>query len=156
VQAYQTDGVSGGCIRFNNLNTVANIYHNTFVDCAVDGNADSAALRFDNAAQVNLVNNIVDTTGGAGYAVGTNIANMIGQATNNLWNGSGAAPPWDHNAFAQAPGFVGAPTDLHLTATSIAIDHGDASVLTIVSTDLDGTPRPQGTAPDIGAYEYSP
>jgi len=41
--------------------------------------------------------------------------------------------------------------DYHLTATSAAIDRG---VATDVTTDLDGEPRPQGLAPDLGAYEY--
>jgi parallel beta-helix repeat protein len=42
--------------------------------------------------------------------------------------------------------------DFHLQPMSPAIDHGvkDPAVM----TDIDGTPRPQGSAVDIGAYEW--
>lgn len=57
-----------------------------------------------------------------------------------------------------APGFVNAPAtvpaspNFALTARSPAIDA--ALPLAIVKIDFNGTPRPQGRAPDIGAYEY--
>ncbi len=41
--------------------------------------------------------------------------------------------------------------DLHLQAGSPAVDHGSA--LLAPTDDLDGIPRPQGAAVDIGAYE---
>ena len=42
--------------------------------------------------------------------------------------------------------------DLHLKLSSPAIN---ASImLSLVPTDMDGVPRPQGTSHDIGAYEY--
>ncbi len=41
--------------------------------------------------------------------------------------------------------------DLRLRADSPCIDRGEALG---VSTDRDGVPRPQGAAPDIGAFEY--
>ncbi len=44
--------------------------------------------------------------------------------------------------------------DFHLEPTSPAIDHG--LTLTTVTTDIDGTPRPQGSAYDLGAYEWHP
>ena len=57
------------------------------------------------------------------------------------------------------PGFVNAPATLMatpnfaLTARSPAIDAG--LPLATVKIDFNGTPRPQGRAPDIGAYEYT-
>ena len=56
------------------------------------------------------------------------------------------------------PRFVHAPATLpdwpnfSLTAGSPAIDKG--LDITTIRADFDGTPRPQGRAPDIGAYEY--
>ncbi|MBA3757412.1 hypothetical protein H0X09_00910 [Candidatus Saccharibacteria bacterium] len=43
--------------------------------------------------------------------------------------------------------------DFHLTSSSPAIGAGDPTNYT--ATDYDGQPRPQGTAPDAGADEYS-
>jgi hypothetical protein len=43
--------------------------------------------------------------------------------------------------------------DWHLQATSPAVDAG--ATIAQVTTDLDGTTRPQGSAYDIGAYEYN-
>jgi hypothetical protein len=43
-------------------------------------------------------------------------------------------------------------TDLNLQATSPCIDHG--LTLNVVGMDAGGTTRPQGTAYDIGAYEF--
>jgi hypothetical protein len=43
--------------------------------------------------------------------------------------------------------------DFHLQASSPAIDKGTS--ITGLTTDIDGTSRPQGTAFDIGSYEYT-
>jgi hypothetical protein len=51
-------------------------------------------------------------------------------------------------------GYVNAGAgDFHLAAGSGAIDQGNGQPPLI---DLDGAPRPQGAATDIGAYEYTP
>ncbi len=49
--------------------------------------------------------------------------------------------------------FVSPPIDYHLTPASICIDAGNPVNGTIVPIDIEGTPRPQGNAEDIGAYE---
>ncbi len=48
--------------------------------------------------------------------------------------------------------FVAAPLDLHLLKTAPAVDAGSAQQAPLI--DLDGTPRPQGAAFDVGAYEW--
>jgi len=45
-----------------------------------------------------------------------------------------------------------AANDYHLKATSPAVNAG--TTLVEVTTDLEGISRPQGTAYDIGCYEY--
>jgi Protein of unknown function (DUF1565) len=70
----------------------------------------------------------------------------------------GTAPGCSFNTnISGDPGFLNtttAPYDFHLQPGSAAIDQG----LTIpwLTADFDGTPRPQGTAYDLGAYEYVP
>jgi hypothetical protein len=44
--------------------------------------------------------------------------------------------------------------DLHLLSTSPCVDAGTASAAPAV--DFEGTDRPQGAAPDVGAFEYTP
>lgn len=51
------------------------------------------------------------------------------------------------------PGFLNLDTgDLRLSKDSLAIDNGTALG---INFDINGTPRPSGTAPDIGAYEFT-
>ena len=48
--------------------------------------------------------------------------------------------------------FVAPPYDVHLLATAPAIDKGAKDKAP--STDIEGIPRPQGSAHDVGAYEW--
>jgi parallel beta-helix repeat protein len=51
------------------------------------------------------------------------------------------------------PGFADTgQADFHLMSSSIAIDRGSSQLAP--ATDFDGTARPQGSAVDIGAFEY--
>jgi hypothetical protein len=54
--------------------------------------------------------------------------------------------------YQEMPAFVVEAGDFHLESGSLAIDAGDGD--SAPPLDIAGTPRPQGTAPDIGAYEY--
>src|SRR5205814_77374 len=47
-------------------------------------------------------------------------------------------------------------TNYHLQFGSAAINAGDSSAPGLQSTDFDGFPRVQGSAVDIGAYEFFP
>jgi len=58
-----------------------------------------------------------------------------------------------NNTINVDPKFVSA-IDFHLQAGSPAIDLAAAS--STVQVDFDGTPRPQGAANDVGAFEYKP
>ncbi len=80
--------------------------------------------------------------------------------TSFLGNASGATYTESDNIVnVSSPGFVNAPATLTaspnfaLTARSPAINA--ALPLATVKMDFNGTPRPQGHAPDIGAYEYT-
>ena len=60
----------------------------------------------------------------------------------------GTCGPTDKNA---APGYVDSNNDLHLVASSAAINAGDPA--TYPPTDIDGLARPRGAGPDAGASE---
>jgi hypothetical protein len=86
---------------------------------------------------------------------GVNISN------NSVYNSNGTVPyggpyPGDNIAetWLKDPKFVNIGSlDLHLSSVSPLINRGVA--VAGVTADFDGTGRPQGTAYDIGAYEYS-
>jgi len=75
--------------------------------------------------------------------------------SNTLLSFQATPPP---GTFVADPHFVDAAArDFHLKATSPAVDMAVPSIFGLDSTtDLDGTPRPQGAKRDIGAYEYKP
>jgi hypothetical protein len=91
---------------------------------------------------------------GTGFNV-TNTGHVVENsiAYGNSTDYSGEATT-SHNLFGTDPKFVNAAGgDLHLQSGSPAIDQAQA--VAGVTTDLEGTARPQGSAPDIGAYEYA-
>ncbi len=86
-------------------------------------------------------------------SVANNIAYKNGWSPDLINNGGGHA--WlSNNLNGVDPMFLNeAAYDFHLTAASTAaIDTG--ITIPCVCTDFGGTPRPQGTAYDIGAFEY--
>ncbi len=62
-------------------------------------------------------------------------------------------PPPAHDLWKVDPKFVNpSENDYHLQSISPAINAG--VTISSVANDYDGNSRPQGSAPDIGAYEY--
>lgn len=105
-----------------------------------------------------IVNTIITENGWGGIEVlqsGPNVNEVI--AEHNLYfnnGGSNIGLTSDTDFLAgEDPLFSEAEVgDFHLTAWSPAIDQG--KVLSEVTTDFDGQPRPYGSAPDIGADEF--
>jgi hypothetical protein len=154
------------------------IANNTF---AYNVNRSGIVVWGNQTSGTRIENNIFYENGTAlaGSSVqGINFASCCGtgiQIRNNHFyaSGSGGTVPIASNAiegihYTQSgnsinvsnPGFVNAPATLPaspnfaLTARSPAIDAGLALKLDWTDIDLKDTPRPQGPAPDIGAYEY--
>jgi hypothetical protein len=75
---------------------------------------------------------------------------MYGNTTANLWIDGGGMS--ESGSIFQDPLFVNrAAGDFHVLTGSPAVDSANSSYA--VSRAFDGTLRPQGAAPDLGAYE---
>ncbi len=130
------------------------IWNNT-----IYGNGDDAIVIDAGAVSGVLVeNNLIDTTGAPADHISAGAPGVL-VARNLYW----PAPArlvgvTDALALVSAPGFVDAPAlDFELGPTSAALDAG--IVLPLVTTDLDGRPRPQDVdnygapACELGAFE---
>jgi archaellum component FlaG (FlaF/FlaG flagellin family) len=122
------------------------VYNNVIYD--VEGYGIYINNRASDSYLRRIYHNTVDTSSpNAIYVAGglTDIRNNIGPSSvNNI-------PP--NNVF-----FVNTAEgeeDYHLVNGAAPIDAG-VDLTDVVAADLDGTARPYGSAPDIGAYEYAP
>ncbi|HEX5131941.1 MAG TPA: right-handed parallel beta-helix repeat-containing protein [Candidatus Krumholzibacteria bacterium] len=123
-----------GCGRPSNNNCVVN---NTIHEPRITG------IRLSNGSTGNTIfNNLVVAVSASKAIVDEGSGNAI-QTGSNLELGSVLGL------------FVGTG-DYHLAGTSPAVDQAalDYQGLEAPPTDIDGTQRPQGALPDIGAYEY--
>jgi hypothetical protein len=123
---------------------------NTLYDCGRRANADSGAVSASVA--VSLTDNIVDAIAGETYtAPDSSLANFSGK--NNLFFGAGATPSFSTTSVNADPKFVDVTnSNFQLQSGSPAVDAGANDG---ISRDIMQTPRPQGAAYDIGAYEYA-
>ncbi len=171
---------SGGCSNCANNNVVRNnvVYNNARVgnrgtgillgsgsgnvayNNIVYGNKDGIWIQ--HGANNKAFNNTIYNTAGSGsYAVyiapdapGAVVQNNIlyKNALNTVTN-SGPSSIISNNLLGVDPRFVNeAGLDFHLQSNSPAINAG--ITVAVVTADYDGVTRPQGSAYDIGAYEY--
>ena len=138
--------------------TTVLVAHNTVVGCGYPGGpipdesgqlyVQPEALPF---AAVTIRDNVVVSTGTPYMAPATGA--IPPHAGRNLYSGAGAAPAWDTAAIVADPAFADAAgNDFQLASGSPAVDAGTA-LSPPIARDLLGVPRPQGSAPDLGAYE---
>jgi hypothetical protein len=130
------------------------LYNNTLFDCGTRGTSAAGAIaRAAGSVGIVMVDNIlVAPSMGSYFSAGSDLSMVSG--SNNLFFGAGPAPAGPTASVSADPLFLSPATfDFHLQPGSPAIDQG---IPTAAATDLDGNPRPQGKAFDIGAYERAP
>jgi hypothetical protein len=129
--------------------TPVQVYNNTIYNAGAFGGASAGAVRAFGAT--NFTNNIFDVLSGQQYvSLDTDLSWVTG--SNNLFFGAGNPLGVFSDSVVGDPTFVSvAANNFHLQAGSPAIDSGATVQL---ATDYDGVSRPQGSAYDIGAYEY--
>lgn len=140
--------------------TAVYLYNNTLYGNGWAGAAfpdETGSLLFDPGAlsrstTVYFGNNIIASTGEP-YIAGESAA-LPDADYRNCWYGDGGGPAWDTGAIDDDPGFVNAGGfDFRLQEGSPAIDTG-RNLAAVVPRDLLGVPRPQGTAMDLGVFEF--
>ena len=134
-------------MMLQNLGPSTTLYNCTFVNAAGD-----MGYVIDQPASNLILRNTIF----AGFAKGMSNGSLTSVNDDyDLYFPSGGTLGFTMGAhsFTADPMFVNpSGGDYHLQATSLAIDAG--TTLAQVTTDLDGNSRPQGTAYDIGAYEF--
>jgi hypothetical protein len=117
----------------------AKLWNNT-----ITRNTTIHGVMLDGASNAELKNNI--SYGNLGTTDTRPVAQYID-------TGGGTGNVTSSNLFDVDPLFINAGAgNFGLSANSPAIDR--AASLAAVATDMIGVPRPQGAAPDVGAYEY--
>ena len=134
-------------------------------DCIIENNVVICGhyhgITMYHATNCTVANN---TAYNPGYVAGGGVATWItitggtgNKLINNLMHSSTSGSNLQVTSAGASSFYVStnqSSLDLHLKPGSPAIDAGTAEAAP--SVDFDGTPRPQGLAFDIGAYEYQP
>ncbi len=135
------------------------IYNNLFYGISFVGDSGGDAAIAVGKSGNKIWNNTIynNAIGGIAVdvtAVNTDIRNnLVYQVTGANYVDNGSGTTQSNNLFGVDPLFVSKSTNnLQLQATSPAVNAGTS--LSVVTTDFAGVARPQGPAPDIGAYEY--
>jgi hypothetical protein len=169
-------GASFSCIYLANITNngaagggTVNVFNNTLSDCAANNSSNAQGSRgafgvaggASTTLLMNLHNNVVYQNAGEIYIDG--VTGQI-KGDHNLWFGLGAGPSQTTGNLNADPLFVNrAGGDFHITSSSPAKDSGVTMLPSnpfapnptpSTARDKDGVSRPQGTAFDMGAYEF--
>ena len=165
---FAPDATDGGVGNIVIGNSKTNYFYNNTI---IAGGAGSSCFIFGNAGTHHLINNIctnaklgIESWGGT-WRLGTVDYNLwydsckLGHCWSDnvayhdnitTWRAAGR----DVHGYMTNPLFLSS-TDFQLQATSPAIDKGTSSISPLTfTTDNAGVARPQGSAWDIGAYEF--
>ncbi len=144
-------GFGIGLYAGNNNVAYNNVLWNNHGAIAIDYGATNTRV-CNNTCYGNSAGGNAGICVGAGSSAAILRNNIVVQSGTPISN-SGSGTIQEHNLLTD-PGFVDpAGHDFHLKSPSAAIDAGVA--VSGFSVDCSGVPRPQGSAWDIGAYEYT-
>ena len=130
------------------------IYNNTlYNNCAGEVHVSGGS----SPVSIVMKNNIIVSDDGQSYYTG--LTGSFFSGSNNCYFNSGSGPSWDSDRLDdENPDFiVSEPSSLlefQIQENSSCKDRGTITVNDIVKKDIVATYRPQGTAFDIGAFEY--
>jgi parallel beta-helix repeat protein len=169
-----TNGASDGVIAYNIIKDVGNrgiwvyglgasgendnweVYNNVCYNCLGHAIVVNSGIDADNKITTTIQNNIVDSNSESDIAIGSyaTITGGYNCLINDATASVGGSSTYSGSDLGSTdPLFVDASNnDFHLQSGSPCIDAGTDVNLT---QDYDGNAVPQGSAPDIGAYEYA-
>jgi dockerin type I repeat protein len=152
------------CISTSSSGTATSavqLYNNSLYDCGARGPVTNTNAAFWLTIPTVLKNNVYQSTGSSEIYISSgsstlSCSNISG--SNNAFFGNGSAPCTSSltGSLNVNPLFVSTTAgsvDLHLQASSPMVNAGTA--IGTLTRDITGVPRPQGSALDIGAYEYA-
>jgi parallel beta-helix repeat protein len=123
-------------------------------------NPGNAGITIGDGQSNNLIaNNTIYNDSNTGIYVGNGSSNtvqnnIVYQVTGSPYIDTGSGTVQATNLFGVNPLFVSPPTNnFQLQSASPAINAG--TPISVVTTDINGVPRPQGSPYTIGAYQYS-
>lgn len=141
-------------LRVDDPQGTVRMQHNTLYDNGTLGPDSRAQVFLARAGDglVTLQNNILYAEADqVYYDLGTGVNGSGLLADHNLVFNAGPCPTWDATCLNADPQFAArVSNDFQLRAASPAINAGSAAG---IGADFLGVARPQGTAPDIGAFE---
>jgi len=137
------------------------LYDNSLYDCGGRGQVDNTNAGFWLTIPTVLKNNVFQSTGSSEMYISSgsstlSCSNISG--SNNDWYGNGAAPcssslTGNMNVDPKYTSTTAGSVNLQLQSSSPMINAGTA--ISGLTKDMLGVSRPQGSAMDIGAYEFA-
>lgn len=145
-QRYASGHIIWGALTAD-TQVINNIFYENKQDLASSSKGQAVFFTGTGAPGIVIRNNLsYATTPGGTTLIGGQAIEGTGYTESDNIVGS-------HPGFVNAPAAVPASPNFALIAQSAAVDAG--LPLGDVATDIIGTPRPDGAAHDMGAYEYS-